>query len=114
MDLLTSIKKQTSYVSTENGATAVCTTGSCIIDFFAQMGAMRPRTDEEIADAFFRAYYCDKLLMLKMLFYLRDIRGGLGERRTFKVILKALASKDVGALLQNIELISEFGRLSQK
>ena len=110
MDLLTSIKKQTSYVSTENGATAVCTTGSCIIDFFAQMGAMRSRTDEEIADAFFRAYYCDKLLMLKMLFYLRDIRGGLGERRTFKVILKALASKDVGALLQNIELISEFGR----
>ncbi|MBR1604175.1 MAG: DUF2828 family protein [Synergistaceae bacterium] len=47
---------------------------------------------------------------MKILFYARDIRGGLGERRVFRVIIKWLAKHESEALCKNIKFIPEFGR----
>jgi hypothetical protein len=47
---------------------------------------------------------------MKLLFFARDIRGGLGERRVFKVILNWLAYNEPSAVRKNIEHVAEYGR----
>jgi hypothetical protein len=47
---------------------------------------------------------------MKILFWCRDIRGGAGERGTFRDIIVHLAKNKPDALRKNIALISEYGR----
>ena len=47
---------------------------------------------------------------MKCLYYIRDIRGGQGERRFFRVILKWLADNHSDAVLRNMEYIPLVGR----
>ena len=47
---------------------------------------------------------------MKTLFYARDIRGGLGERRVFKVILTWLAANEPASLRRNLPYVAEYGR----
>lgn len=47
---------------------------------------------------------------MKILFYCRDIRGGLGERKVFRTILSWLAFSHQKTVKKNIALISEYGR----
>jgi len=47
---------------------------------------------------------------MKILFYARDIRGGLGERRVFRIILKSLPKISKKALIKNLQYIPEYGR----
>lgn len=95
---------------TENGALAYSTTGNACLDLFATIGALRARSDEEIIELFKNAYDENALLALKILFYSRDIREGLGERRTFRVIIKWLAQVHPEAVIENIRLFGVYGR----
>ena len=45
-----------------------------------------------------------------MLFYGRDICGGLGERRVFRILLNWLAKEYPDTVRKNLPLISEYGR----
>lgn len=108
--LLEGMKHDLNFTTTENGATAVKSTLDSVVDLFAQIGAMRQRTDESIIDAFEKAFKEDPLLTTKMAFYARDVRGGLGERRTFKVIIRYLAFEYLDVLLLNLDHIAEYGR----
>ena len=47
---------------------------------------------------------------MKTLFYARDIRGGLGERQTFRTILRWLADHEPYTVRKNLALIPEYGR----
>lgn len=47
---------------------------------------------------------------MKILFFCRDVRGGLGERRVFRVIVNWLADHEPASLRKNIALIAEYGR----
>jgi hypothetical protein len=103
---------------TENDALTYVSSGSCIVDFFFHGAALRKDTDGQLACLLFKqAYEQDKSLALKALFYIRDVRGGQGERRTFRHIIKYLAENDAewfkkvnktGA--ENLALIPEYGR----
>lgn len=96
---------------TENGAVARATTGYDLLDFYATVGAMRSRTKEDIEAAFDKAWKCDPLYALKILFWVRDIRGeGQGERRTFRIILRHLAFKATSTVTKNLPNILEMGR----
>ena len=61
---------------TENGALAYNSTMDKVYDMFALGGAYRDRTDEDVILLFKNALEEDRLLAMKCLFYLRDIRGG--------------------------------------
>ena len=105
------IKETTTQKLTENGAFAYNTTDSDLLDLFAQIGALRPRTEEEIAEKFERAFYENPELAMRMAFYARDVRfGGLGERRTFRIILKWICENYVDLAIANIPNITTFGR----
>lgn len=75
---------------TENGALTLTTTGSAVLDLFAMGGALRSRKDEAIISMVDKAYQEDAIKTLAVLLYLRDCRGGQGEKRLFKVALKHL------------------------
>lgn len=95
---------------TENGAMAFASTKSAVLDFFGTGGALRARSDNDALAVFQRAFKENALLATKALFYFRDIRGGQGERNTFRVCLKWLAEQHPEIVRLNLNLISEYGR----
>jgi hypothetical protein len=109
-NFIKAMSKTANQTFTENGMSAVKSTTNSIVDLFGVIGSLRTRSEDEIIDLFVKSYYEDKLLTLKMLFYARDIRGGLGERRTFKIIAKYLANRDPETMKLNLHLIPEYGR----
>lgn len=108
--MLEALKIETNKTITQNGAATYASTGSDCLDLFASIGAMRDCSDEEIWTRFYKAFCEDKLLAMKILFYARDIRGGIGERKVFRIILKQLAKSAKSSVAKNIMNIPEFGR----
>lgn len=105
------MKQESVKKYTENGAMAYDRLNGSLITLFAQIGALRSRTEKEIEDKFASAFNEDKLLATKMLFYCGNIRGGgLGERRTFRICLKWLAKNYPSIVEKNIELIPYYNR----
>jgi hypothetical protein len=108
--MLNALKKATNYTRTENGAITHKSTLNKVLDMFAMGGACRSRNEEDICVMFDNAFKEDEVLALKCLFYLRDVRGGQGERRFFRVVLKHLANSNPEVVERNLEHIAEFGR----
>ena len=101
---------ETNVGLTENGAIKRNTTKSAVLDMFALCGAYRRRSEEDCILAFKNAYEENPMLALKCLFYLRDCRGGQGERRFFRVCFRWLADNHPDAAERNLINISEYGR----
>ena len=110
MALLDNIKKEQNYTLTENDALALNSTSDALLDLFAISGAMREREDKEIIELFAKAMVEDRLLATKLAFYTRDIRGGLGERRSGRLMLKYLAENYPEIFRKNLEYVADYGR----
>ena len=98
------------YTRTENGAEALSTTGDARLDFFGTVGSLRGADKERVTSLFSEAYKADPLFATKIAFYARDVRGGLGERQTFRTILQFMAKCHPEALRPNLDLIGVYGR----
>ena len=108
--MLNYLKNESNLTRTENGAVTYAGTMSHCMDLFATIGALRHAEDKEIITRFSRAFAEDADLAMKILFFGRDVRGGLGERRVFRTIVKWLADHEPASLRKNIALIPEYGR----
>ena len=108
--MLNYLKQEANKTVTENGAATHITTESDCLDLFATIGALRRESDSEIVTRFVRAYSENRDIAMKLLFFARDIRGGLGERRVFKVILNWLANNEPTTVRKNIAHVAEYGR----
>ncbi len=108
--LLNALKNEENKTYTENGAAALKSTGNAVYDLFATGGVYRERSDSDILNLFIKAWSEDKELALKCLFYLRDIRGGQGERHFFRVCMKWIGANEPNVYLKNLGNISEYGR----
>ena len=96
---------------TEKGALTHKSSMSGIVDFFFHGAALRTEGNHKrILDLFKEAFKEDPTTALRILFYVRDIRGGQGERRVFRVILRNLAFEQSDWLIKNLKLIPEYGR----
>ena len=104
------MKDVTNFGYTENHAIKHKTTKSAILDMFAMCGSYRNRTDEDCILAFKNALDEDISLAMKCLFYLRDIRGGQGERRFFRVCFRWLINNKPEVAFRNLKNIPEYGR----
>ncbi|MBR1797549.1 MAG: DUF2828 family protein [Clostridiales bacterium] len=108
--MLNLLRKEANKTFTENGAVTNRSTMSECLDLFATAGALRNASENEIATRFMRAFAEDRDTAMRILFFARDIRGGLGERRFFRVALKALAQEEPDTVRKNIGNIAEYGR----
>lgn len=111
--MLNDLKNATNYTLTENGGITHKTTKSDLLDMFAMGAAMRNRSDSDVILMFRKAFRENPVYALKCLFYIRDVRGGQGERRFFRVVIRDMATYDNdtrAAIERNMELIPEFGR----
>jgi hypothetical protein len=103
--------KQTSNVTyTENGAWTYQSSGDYCLDFFATVGALRNADNNIVITRFIRAFASSREYAMKTLFFARDIRGGLGERHIFRLILRYLAKTQPALTISNIPLVAEYGR----
>lgn len=107
---LDSMKRDMNYTETENGGITHKSTLDAVYDMFALGGAYRSRSDEDCILLFKKALEENEELALKCLFYLRDIRGGQGERRFFRVCFKWLAKNYPELAFRNLDNIPEYGR----
>ena len=107
---LNQMKRNDNIAYTENGGVTRKTTESKVLDMFAVGGAYRSRSDEDVILLFKNAFEEDRLLAMKCLFYLRDIRGGQGERRFFRVAFRWLAKEYPEIAKLNIQNIPIYGR----
>ena len=110
MGYLENLKTEANYTHTLNGAKTHGSTGDACLDFFAVAGGMRYRRKKDQTDLFDRAYIETPELAMKLLFHLRDIRGGMGERKLFRTLLRHVAFTWPESAGKNTAYIAEFGR----
>ena len=110
MSFAEEMRKEGNFTRTENGAVALNTTGDACLDLFSTIGSLRTATEERIQTLFSEAYQENPLFATKIVFYARDVRGGLGERQTFRTLLRYMANYHTESLKSNLDLIGVFGR----
>ena len=104
------LKNESRFTRTENGAIALNTTSNACLDLFSTIGSLRNADENRIYTLFEEAYKENPLYATKIVFYGRDIREGLGERDTFRILLRYIANNHPEAIHNNIALIGEYGR----
>lgn len=88
------------------------------LEFFSKAASVFDNTrtfyknPEDSLDLFQKAWITDKETTLKILFWLRDCRGGAGNRSAFRRCIKWLASRkeDYKWVKENVMFIPEYGR----
>lgn len=106
---LQEIKRGTNLTTTENGALTNASSLDAVVDYFAAAGAMRD-TPDKAADLFEKAFREDPQTAVRTMFYLRDVRGGQGERAVFRACLKRLADLGYSPMDKVLKHIPEYGR----
>lgn len=107
---LNELKKNASKTRTLNGAVTYATTSDACLDFFSVAGGMRYRSEYDQIRLFDKAYIENPELAMKLLFYIRDIREGMGERQLFRTLIRNVAKHWPESAKKNVHLIPEFGR----
>lgn len=95
---------------TENGMKTNSSSLNHCVDLFFTIGAMRGQDKERLIRNFSLALMEDPERTMKVLFWVRDIRGGAGERQIFRDLMVYLAENHSDFLRVNIPYISEYGR----
>lgn len=109
MNFVEAIKNTPEITQTTNGAKAFKTTGSGMVDFFYEVPALR-KNQTLVLNKWSEAFGEDKITALRTLFWLRDVRGGAGERESFRSIMKQIEKSDYKLAMKLVKLIPEFGR----
>lgn len=108
--LLNAMKAQNAQAVTENGGRTYNTTMNGLMDLFALGAAYRSRDEADVINLFLKAFNEDEIYAMKCLFYIRDVRGGQGERRFFRTVMRWLANNRPNAARRNLQNVAEFGR----
>lgn len=95
---------------TENGAVGYKTTGKELLDINFSVTSMRNWSEDQIVNKFVKAYYENPKLACKWIFYVRDAREGVGERRLFRILFKYLAENHPDICKVLIPYVPEYGR----
>lgn len=109
-ELSNTLNNEYNYSMTENGAMGYRTSGKELLDLNFAVASLRHMSENDIVDKFMRAFYENKLLAMKWLFFARDIREGLGERRLFRVVMEHIANEEPNMVSALIKLVPEYGR----
>ena len=92
---------------TTNGMKARKSTANAVVDMFYNIGASRGK---DVIPTFVAAFAENKELALRVAAWSRDARGGAGERKLFRDILKYLEKTDTVAAKALLHKVPELGR----
>ena len=106
LDSTLKFQKQT----TENGAIGYVSSGNSLVDLNFAVTSLRNASEYKILKMFTEAANENVRYALKWLFYARDVREGLGERKLFRTILKEIAIVWKDIVRELIPLIPKYGR----
>ena len=95
---------------TENGMSTNNTTLNNCVDLFFSIGAMRGKNKVTLIEKFSKAYSENPLVATRILFWVRDVREGAGERQIFRDVISHLVKLSPDVVKKNVHLISEYGR----
>ena len=95
---------------TDNGMVTNPTSLNKCVDLFFSIGSMRGKSKDKVVNLFAEAFDENPLVASKVLFWVRDVRSGAGERKVFRDIISHLAISSPQTVRKNIALIPEFGR----
>lgn len=109
-NLQKNIEEINSLKLTENGAIGYSTTGKKLLDMNFNVASYRKCGESEITSDFDLARAENEVLAILWAFFVRDVRGGLGERRLFRVLFRHLIGVNSEAAGKLLPLISEYGR----
>lgn len=113
MEFMNEMKKTQdigTLVYTENGALGHKTTGKYLLDLNFSVSSLRNMKEVDVASKFIAAFEEDPVLAMRWLFFARDVRGGMGERRLFRVCMKALAIRNSTLVESLVPLVHIYGR----
>ncbi len=102
----------TNLTQTENGALQLRSTGNACLDLFAEAGSARTLSfnkPQRLEDMFLAAYAEDPATATLILYWLRAVRLGAGERNVFHVLHKLLSTLSPEAVRCNLPLLGELG-----
>lgn len=103
------MRQMTNLTVTENGAYAHRTTYESLLDCNYGVSAARWNTDD-LLEKWKEAYNSNGITAMCWLFYLRDCRGGLGERRSFRCLFTEFVNKNPELAVAFIPLVPVYGR----
>jgi len=101
------VKNTQTETVTENGMLTYTSSLNANVDFFFTAAAKR---GQKIEDLFERAYQENRQLAMRNFAWLRDVRGGAGERQLVRDLLQYLEINHPSELTQMIPLIPVYGR----
>ena len=101
MNFTNLLENERNFTETENGAVALKSTKSGLLDAFGKLGAMRTNEETEIIKTFNLAFAEDKELAMKLLFYIRGV---------FRVIMNYLAKNKPEVVVKNLDNFAFYGR----
>lgn len=109
-NFMNALKKQaveSRKIETENGAVSYAEHIDPFVDFFYKLPGKRREEENDVYAQFMRCMADDPALAMRFLFFIRDVRGGAGERHTFRAIYRALPAT---AIAKTMHLVPEYGR----
>ena len=112
MSFMDALENRMNVSVTENGSVGYSTTKNALLDFNYKVPSMRRMSDHDLnveIDKLLKGVE-DKEILFRYVFYLRDVRGGMGERRVFRAIIKRMAERNMEEVVSIIPLIAEYGR----
>ena len=92
---------------TTNGMAAYQGTLDANVDLFFKIGAMR---GQDPVPAFVKAYVEDPEIAARIVQWVRDVRGGAGERELFRKVIAHLENTDLALATKLVKQIPEIGR----
>ena len=107
--ILDAIRRELNVAYTENGDVACATSGSFCLDLFSLIGGMRNNV-KDAGKLFIRALLENPVIAIKILFYARDIRNGLGERKIFRILFLHLVVSKPEIAKKVLREIPSYGR----
>jgi hypothetical protein len=108
MNLLSALQQEDAL--TENGMMTNSSSLNNSLDLFFRIGALRAAEHQDIVRQFSLAFLESPQDAMRILFWARDVRGGAGERRLFRICISYLAENHPEILIKNLHLIPEYGR----
>ena len=109
-EMMQTIENTKSFSTTENGAIGHITTGSKLVDLNFRVPSMRLGFSHKDIEDFIQSMNENLEYAVKWMFYVRDVRGGLGERDTFIRLYSEFYTNHKNEAKACLDLISEYGR----